>query len=98
MIVVLAKVSVNPEKKTAFLALAKEVIAATQAEEGCVSYVLYDNPYDPGGCMFVEECADKASLKRHLASPHIAEWRKKSAEYLVGKTALKLYQGEETTL
>ena len=98
MIIVLAKVSVKPEKKTDLLALAQAVIATTQAEEGCISYVLFDNPYDPSGCMFVEEWKDKASLERHSASSHIAEWRKKSAGFLAAKTVLKLYQGEETIL
>jgi len=98
MLVVIAKVSVKPERKAELLVLAKDVIAATQAEEGCVSYILLDNPYDPGGCMFVEEWTDKAALHRHLASPHIAEWRKVSADLLTAKSALTLYQGEQTSL
>ena len=53
MIVVMAKVSVIPEKKQELLELAKPVMETTRKEEGCVSYVLLDNPYDPGGCMFV---------------------------------------------
>lgn len=57
----------------------------TRKEEGCVSYVLLDNPYDPGGCMFVEEWTDLASLQKHAAAPHIAEWRKQSRELLSGK-------------
>lgn len=98
MIVVLAKVSVKPEKKAELLKLAKGVMAATQQEEGCVSYVLYDNPHDPGGCMFVEEWTDKAALKKHSTAPHILEWRKASADFLSDKTVIKLYEAIETTL
>jgi quinol monooxygenase YgiN len=98
MIIVFAKVSVKPERKAELLELAREVIAATRKEEGCVSYVLLDNPYDPGGCLFVEEWTDKEALKRHAASAHIAKWRQQQADLLAGKTVLKLYQGEETGL
>lgn len=98
MIIVMAKLSVKPEKKTELLKLAKGVMATTQKEEGCVSYVLYDNPHDPGGCMFVEEWTDKAALIRHSTAPHILEWRQQSAGFLSGKTTLKIYEGTETTL
>jgi quinol monooxygenase YgiN len=95
MVIVLAKVSVKPEKKAELLKLAKDVMATTRKEEGCVSYVLLDNTYDPGGCLFVEEWVSKEALQRHAAAPHIAEWRKKSADLLSAKTVLKLYQGDE---
>ena len=98
MIVVIAKVSVIPEKKQELLALAKPVISTTQAEAGCISYILLDNPYDPGGCMFVEEWTDLASLKAHAAAPHIAQWRKDSRDLLSAKTTIKIYQGDEVTL
>ena len=98
MIVVIAKVSVIPEKKQELLALAKSVIATTQAEAGCISYILLDNPYDPGSCMFVEEWADLASLQAHAAAPHIAQWRKDSRDLLSAKTTIKIYQSEEVSL
>jgi quinol monooxygenase YgiN len=98
MIVVIAKVSVIPEKKKELLALAKPVIATTQTEAGCISYILLDNPYDPGGCMFVEEWTDLAALQAHAAAPHIAQWRKDSRDLLTAKTAITIYQGDEVKL
>lgn len=98
MIVVLAKVTVKPEKKAELLEKAKVVIAETVKEQGCVSYVLFDNPYDPSGCMFVEEWTDLDALKQHAASAHIAEWRKQSADLLADKTRLTLYEGEKVKL
>lgn len=98
MVIVLAKVSVKPEKKAELLELAKGVIAETQKEDGCISYVLLDNTYDPGGCRFVEEWASVEALKKHAASSHVAEWRKKSADFLSAKTAITIYQGEAIAL
>ena len=98
MLVVMAKLSVKPDKKTELLALARDVIAATRKEPGCISYSLLDDPHDAGACLFVEEWVDKKALEQHFTTPHIAEWRAKSKDLLAGKTAIKLYQAEETTL
>lgn len=98
MVIVLAKVSVKPECKQALLSLAKGVMESTRAEEGCISYTLLDNTYDPGGCMFAEEWADLPSLLKHAASAHIADWRKQSRDLLSAKTTVTVYQGEEVKL
>lgn len=98
MVIVIAKVSVKPECKQELLTLAKTVIAATNAEEGCLSYILLDNSYDPGSCMFVEEWASLDALRTHAASAHIAEWRKQSKDLLSAKTVVTVYQGEQVAL
>ena len=98
MVIVIAKVSVKPERKQELLNLAKSVIAVTQAEQGCISYTLLDNTYDPGGCLFVEEWVDLPALQKHAASVHIAEWRKQSRDLLTAKTTVTVYQGETVTL
>lgn len=98
MVIVIAKVSVKPECKQALLTLAKSVIASTRAEEGCVSYTLLDNTYDPGSCMFAEEWIDLLALQKHAASAHIAEWRKQSKDLLSAKTIVTVYQGDEVKL
>ena len=98
MIIVIAKVFVKPEKKQELLELARETIAITRTEAGCISYSLLDNPYDPGTCMFVEEWADLPSLQNHAVAPHIAEWRKKSRDLLSEKTAITIYEGEQVKL
>ena len=98
MIIVIAKVSVKPECKQELLTLAQGVIAATRAEEGCISYTLLDNTYDHGGCLFVEEWTDLPSLQKHAMAPHIAEWRKQSRDLLTAKTTVTVYQGELVAL
>ena len=98
MLVVIAKVIVKLDKKADFLVLVQDLICATRAEEGCVSYALLENPNEAGACVFLEEWVDKAALKRHFVTPHMTQWKKRSAEFLVGKMDLTLYQGEPTTL
>lgn len=97
MIVVLAKQTVKAGKKTELFAHAQKLIAATRAEQGCISYELLDDPFDSGSCMFVERWADKAALDRHLSTQHISEWRKASLPLIEGKS-LALYQADEISL
>ena len=98
MIVVHAKVNVKQGKKVELFAAAQALMAATRLEEGCISYVLLDDPSDETSCMFVEEWTDKAALQRHGTTPHIAEWRQQSAELVSGKSVLRLYEAEPTKL
>ena len=98
MIIVLAKVSPKPGKKTELLELVKGVMAETRKEDGCISYTLMDNPHDPVGCLFVEEWESKEALLRHSAACHVAEWRKASAELLCAKTAIRIFQADEIKL
>jgi len=98
MIVVVAKFTVKQGKKAELLAAARELIAGTRQEEGCISYSLLEDPLVDNSLTFLEEWVDKAALQRHFTTPHIAEWRQKSAELRDGQTTLTLYQAEETKL
>lgn len=98
MLVVIAKLTIKAGKKTELLALAQELITATRAEQGCISYALLDDPQYIGTCVFLEEWTDKPALAQHLTTPHISKWRQDSKELLAGKTMIKLYQAEEAKL
>ena len=98
MIVVIAKFMALPGKKAEMLAAAQDLIAATRKEEGCISYTLLDDPYVENSLTFLEEWTDKAALQSHTTTPHIAEWREKSAALRDGKTKITLYQAEATKL
>lgn len=98
MIVVIAKFRVKPGKKAELLAVAEELIAATRQEAGCISYSLLEDPYIEDSLTFLEEWVDKAALQSHFTTPHIAEWRQRSADLRDGQTSLTMYQAEETKL
>ena len=98
MIVVVAKFKVKLGKKAELLAAAKDLIAATRQETGCISYSLLEDPYVENNFNFIEEWSDKAALQSHFTTTHIAEWRQKSANLRDGQTTLTMYQAEETKL
>jgi len=95
MVIVMARQTLKPGKKAELFALAKDVIAATRKEEKCISYELLDDPYDDNRCAFVERWGDKEALVEHLKTPHLNEWRQKSANLLAEKTTIELYQSDE---
>ncbi|MHC1746518.1 MAG: putative quinol monooxygenase [Negativicutes bacterium] len=98
MVVVISKLTVKPEKKQELLAAAKELIAATREEAGCISYSLLDDPYKNDRCIFVEEWRDKEALEHHFTTSHIAKWRQESKELLAAKSDLSIYQADKITL
>ncbi|AJQ25486.1 putative quinol monooxygenase [Pelosinus fermentans] len=95
MVIVIARQTLKFGKKVELFALAKDVIAATRKEEKCISYELLDDPYDDNRCAFVERWVDKEALVEHLKTPHLNEWRQKSANLLAEKTTIELYQSDE---
>ena len=49
---------------------AKEMEAATQKEEGCISYKFFQDMEDPYEVAFIEQWEDQQSIDRHNQSEH----------------------------
>ncbi|MDA8125925.1 MAG: putative quinol monooxygenase [Deltaproteobacteria bacterium] len=95
MVIVIAKIAVQPGKKQEVFALAQTIIAATRTEEGCISYELLDDPQDAGACSFVERWTDMDALKRHMKTDHFLKWREASQGLLIaGRDQVGIYQAE----
>jgi quinol monooxygenase YgiN len=74
MIVVVGRVKTDGEKRAELIRIARGVAAASRAEEGCISYRIYEDTELENEFVFVEEWADEAALQRHFGTPHIAEF------------------------
>ena len=85
MIYVIATLHIHPEKRASFLEDARSVIAHTVKEEGCLSYDLTSSITEPNEFVFVERWASREALAAHFDTPHLGEWRRVSAEYLVDR-------------
>lgn len=68
-----------------------EMIDASRAEAGCLTYSYAEDVLEPGLIRVFEAWSDAAALEAHLASPHIARWRSAWAELGVGGRDLTLY-------
>jgi quinol monooxygenase YgiN len=62
------KQDVNIEE---YVKLAKKVIDETRKEQGCISYVLFQELKDPSILTMIEEWKDEASIKQHDQSDHV---------------------------
>lgn len=51
------------------------VIAATLAEQGCLSYSYAEDVLDPGLIRVSQRWVSRENLDAHLAAPHMAQWK-----------------------
>lgn len=71
MIVVTARLRCKPGQESELMEVARASVAASRAEEGCVSYAFLSDLDEASEFMFVEEWADADALRRHMASEHM---------------------------
>lgn len=71
MVYVIATLTVKPEMKAELFAAAKDCIAATHAEKGCISYDLFESTTDPDKLVFVEQWESADLLPQHSKSDHM---------------------------
>ncbi|MDU0347963.1 putative quinol monooxygenase [Actinomyces sp. MRS3W] len=70
MIRIIATFTVRPDAVEEFTAKARELVAASRAEAGNVSYELLRAREDAATLTFLEAWADDAAIEAHNASPH----------------------------
>lgn len=87
---VLALLRARPGREAELRVLARSLLAPTRAEEGCLRYVLVEDPSDPALLSFVEEWASEAALQAHLQTPHLQHARARYDELLEGPLELRL--------
>jgi quinol monooxygenase YgiN len=49
-----------------------DMVAASNAEEGCIAYAFTQDVLQPGVLHIVEKWTDEAALAAHFATPHMA--------------------------
>jgi len=69
----------------------KRMVDASRAEDGCLEYGYAQDIFDRGLIHVKELWADQASLDRHFASGHIAEWRATWPSLGIGDRDLCIY-------
>lgn len=69
---VVATIPAKPEAVDAIREALTSLVAATRAEEGCLSYDLFESASAPGTFVTVERWTDAAALDAHMGQPHVA--------------------------
>lgn len=75
MLIVLAKARLGGGVSTAARAAIAAMVAASNAEEGCIAYAFTEDLLEPGVIHIVEKWRDEAALVAHFATPHMAAFQ-----------------------
>lgn len=70
MIIVLGSARVRPEERDRLLGAVRDVVTATEHDEGCVSYQFAADVRDPDVIVSVEVWRDQAALDAHMEHAH----------------------------
>ncbi len=69
---VVATIPAKPEAAVRVREALQVLVEATRAEEGCLSYDLFESASAPGTFVTVERWSDAAALDAHMGMPHVA--------------------------
>lgn len=72
MLIVLANAQVSADALAAAKAAIADMVAASNAEDGCIAYAFTQDLGDPTVIHIVEKWQDEAALAAHFATPHMA--------------------------
>jgi quinol monooxygenase YgiN len=92
MITIIAKSIVKEGMKLKFLEKATELIKSSRAEEGCLSYNLYEDINDSKIMTFIEEWIDEKAIQIHNNSEHFTRIVPELAKLRESKPELNLYK------
>ena len=70
-VTVIARAKARAGSEAALEKAVREVVKPTQAEQGCLKYVLHRSLEDKAVFLIVERWDSKESHERHLAAPHV---------------------------
>ena len=69
-----AKIFIKPGSETDFISAAQKMIENSNKEEGCLGYMLYQDPYDKTNFIFVEKYKNQAAIDVHFETPYFKEF------------------------
>jgi quinol monooxygenase YgiN len=72
MLIVVATVSVQPDKRAAFAAAAAGYAAITRKEAGCLAYDCHQSVTDPDKFVFLERWESQVHMEQHSKTPDMA--------------------------
>lgn len=75
----------------------RAMVAASRAEEGCITYTFAQDMSDPDVLIIYEQWRDLEALGAHGASAHMAEFRKVLAANPPVSASLRRYETDEGT-
>jgi quinol monooxygenase YgiN len=85
---VVAVIVAKPGSEDTVRSAMKGLVDPTRAEEGCLSYDLYESAASPGTFVTIESWRGTADLDQHMASEHIATALGSTQDHLAAAPAI----------
>jgi len=92
MIIIAGTVRVPPRNLEALRPHQDAMLAASRAEDGCITYSYAVDVQDHGLIRVFEVWRDQAAVDAHFKAPHMTAWRAANAELGVFERRLSLYE------
>ena len=92
MIVVAGTATIKPGNLEEAVAQAQRMIAATEAEAGCLSYQIYVHPTDHSNFFIFEEWQTEEALYLHFQTEHMKVFSDYLTRVLEGGMNIKRYE------
>ena len=86
-----AKVFIKPGREADFISAAQVMIENSNREEGCLGYMLYQDPYEKTNFIFVEKYINQAAIDVHFATSYFKEFGTKTADMTNKPAEVKIY-------
>lgn len=91
-ILIAGTVRVPPETLPGLKPHMAKMLAASRAEDGCLTYSYAEDVAEPGLIRVFEAWRDQAAIEAHFKSAHMAEWRAAGAQFGVSDRRLFAYE------
>lgn len=87
---IIAKVYIKPGSESDFIPSASTMIENSNKEEGCLGYMLYQDPYEKTNFIFIESYKNQAAVDAHFATPYFKEFGTKIADITSKPAEIKI--------
>lgn len=87
---IIARVYVKPGRESDFISAAKVMIENSNKEEGCMGYMLYQDPFEKTNMIFVERYKNQAAVDTHFATTYFKEFGTITGDMMTKSAEIKI--------
>ena len=92
MLAIAGTIRIDPAKQAVAIPAAVEMMAATRAEPGCISYAFSADLEEQGLIHVFEEWESQAALDAHFKAPHMAKFQQAMAGFGIREMKVQRYE------
>ncbi|GEP84791.1 monooxygenase family protein [Staphylococcus piscifermentans] len=95
MITVIAKTNVNDANYDRYSSLIGQLVVASQAEQGNVSYEHYENASIPNSFVIIEQWKDRQALNAHIEADHFKVYWQEVTQLCINEPTIQMFEDSD---